>query len=343
MDWLEKISSSVYVIAEAGINHNGDMELARAMIEVAAESGVNAIKFQTFRVHDLLTRDAPKADYQKRLTGGDVSQFDMLKRCELSQSQHEKLITYCNDFNIAFISTPFEEKSADLLHKLEVPLFKIPSGEITNLPFLKNVAQKKRPMIISTGMSTMDEVDQALRTVRQNGCEHIALLHCTSNYPTEMRDVNLKAMQTMHQAFRVPVGYSDHTLGYEIAAASVALGARIIEKHFTIDKTLPGPDHQASLEPSEMVEFVRVIRHIETALGNGRKAPVESELSTRTMARKSLVFSRPVIANSIIVDKMLEAKRPGTGISPALLEHVIGRRLVCDVEEGTLVSWNMLN
>ena len=343
MDWLQKLSSGVFIIAEAGINHNGDMELARTMIDVAAESGANAIKFQTFRVQDLLTKDAPKADYQKRITGEEESQFDMLKRCQLSRMQHEKLIMHCKDLGIVFISTPFEEKSADLLDELEVPLFKIPSGEITNLPFLNHVAQKKRPMIISTGMSTIGEVDRALQTVRYGGCECIALLHCTSNYPTEVHDVNLKAMQTMNQAFQVPVGYSDHTLGCEIAAASVALGARIVEKHFTMDKTLPGPDHQASLEPDEMVEFIRVIRNVEIALGNGHKEPVESELSTRTMARKSLVFGRSAVANSIVTNEMLEAKRPATGLSPVLLEHVVGRRLICDVEEGTFVSWDMLN
>jgi N-acetylneuraminate synthase/N,N'-diacetyllegionaminate synthase len=342
MDWLQKLTDGVFIIAEAGINHNGDMQLARGLVDIAAAAEVDAVKFQTYRTEDLLTADAPKAEYQKAATGEEESQFEMLKRCELSQEQLEEIVTYCKAKEILFISTPFEERSADLLESLDVPLFKIPSGEITNLPFLGYVARKGRPLIISTGMSYLGEVEQAMQTVWQSGCEEVALLHCTSNYPASVHDVNLQAMSLLKQSFKVPVGYSDHTLGFEIAVAAVALGARIIEKHFTIDRKLPGPDHQASLEPKQLKQLVQVIRNVEVALGDGIKQPAEAELSTRSMARKSLVFAKTLSAGTELTEEMVEAKRPGTGISPVFLQRIVGRRLVRNVEAGALISWEVL-
>ncbi len=342
MNWLEKLSKGVLIIAEAGINHHGDMGRIREMVDAAADAGADAIKFQTFRTEALLAPDAPKAEYQLQTTDPGESQAEMLKRAELSRDQHVEIISCCRDKDIVFISTPFEEQSADLLHSLDVPLFKIPSGEITNLPFLSHVARKGRPMIISTGMSFLGEVEKAVQTVHETGCEEVALLHCTSNYPTSAEDVNLEAIGTMQQAFRLPVGFSDHTIGIEIAAAAVALGARIVEKHFTLDRNLPGPDHKASLEPAQLVQFVRAIRNVETARGDGLKQPALSEMSSREVLRKSLVFNSAVAAEMVIGREMLVAKRPGTGVSPSRIEEVVGRRLLRSVEKDTVVSWKIL-
>ena len=342
MDWLEKLSKRVWIIAEAGINHNGDMGFIRDMVDAATRAGADAIKFQSFRTEALLAPDAPKARYQLQTTDPGESQFEMLKRAELSMDQHAEIISCCREKGIVFISTPFEEQSADLLEALDVPLFKIPSGEITNLPFLSHVALKGRPMIISTGMSFLGEVEKAVQTVHENGCEEVALLHCTSNYPASAEEVNLKAMCTMQQAFRLPVGFSDHTVGIETAAAAVALGARIVEKYFTLDRNLPGPDHKASLEPEQLVQFVRAIRNVEAARGDGLKQPAPSERSNRDVLRKSLAFKSAVAASTVISREMLVAKRPGTGVSPSRIEEVVGRRLLRSVEKDTPVSWEIL-
>lgn len=341
--WLHKVSNGVFVIAEAGINHNGDTDIARRLVDVAVDSGASAIKFQTFRTESLLTKDAPKAEYQQRNTGAEESQFEMLKTVELSEKQHLEILRYCQRRGIVFISTPFDEQSADLLERMNVPLFKIPSGEITNLPLLEHIARKGRPMIISTGMSYLEEVREAVRSTQSAGCNDIALLHCVSNYPTQIEDVNLKAMHTMEKAFRLPVGFSDHTTGHEAALTAVALGAKIIEKHFTLDRKLPGPDHKASLEPSELTRFVRSIRNVEAALGDGVKKPVPSELSTKEMARKSLVFHSAFPAGTVLTADHVTAKRPNTGLSPSRLQDVVGRRLLRDVEAEMQVAWPILS
>ena len=340
--WLSEICNGVFIIAEAGINHNGNMDIAKRLVDVAVHSGADAIKFQTFRTESLLTKDAPKAEYQRKNTGSGESQFEMLKAVELSEEQHLEILKYCQKRKVVFISTPFDEHSADLLEQMDVPLFKVPSGEITNLPFLEHIARKGRPMIISTGMSFLEEVKAAVRSSKSAGCSDIALLHCVSNYPTEIEDVNLKAMRTMEEDFRLPVGFSDHTTGNEAALAAVALGAQIIEKHFTLDKNLPGPDHKASLAPGDLTCFVESIRNVEAALGDGVKRPVASELSTRKMARKSLVFRSAFPAGTVLTEEHTTAKRPNNGLSPGCLVNVLGRRLLCNVDVDQPVSLDIL-
>jgi N-acetylneuraminate synthase len=333
---------SVLIIAEAGVNHNGDVSLAKHLVEVAAEAGADAIKFQTFITDRLITREAFKADYQMRTTDPSESQYQMLKRVELSLEQHREIVDYCEQCEILFTSTPFEEESADLLQKLGIPFFKIPSGDITNLPFLAHVAEKGLPMVVSTGMSTLGDVEEAVETVRRHGCQDLTLLHCTSNYPASIKTVNLRAMCTIQQAFGVPVGYSDHTLGYEVGVAAVALGARVIEKHFTLAKDLPGPDHAASLEPDELKAYVAMLRNAELALGDGVKRPFSSEYPVRDMARKSLVFRDACLKGTLIATDMIESKRPGTGLAPRHLQDIVGCVLLRDVEKDDPVSWTII-
>ena len=317
--------ASCFVIAEAGVNHNGDSVLARQLIDAAVASGADAVKFQTFSAERLVTRDAPQAEYQRRNIGVEESQFAMLKRLELSPAMHRELLDYCALRGILFLSTPFEEESADFLDALGVPAFKIPSGEITNLPFLDHVARKGKPLIVSTGMSTLAEVEDAVTCIRAAGNKRLALLHCVSNYPAVAADINLRAMDTLRKRFDVPTGYSDHTDGIEIALAAVARGAEIIEKHFTLSRTLPGPDHKASLEPAELAALVAGIRRIEASLGDGIKRPVEAEKSTAAVARKSIVAKRDLPAGTILTREDLLIQRPGTGISPARLDAIVGR------------------
>lgn len=342
MNWLKRHSNGVFVIAEAGINHNGDMRLVKALIDVAVEAKADAIKFQTFQTKNLLIKNAPKARYQRKTTNSKESQYNMLKRVELSKGQHLEIISYCKEKDIAFISTPFEEQSADLLEELDVPLFKIPSGEITNLRFLEHVARKSKPIIISTGMSFLSEVEKAVQIILKNGCHQVALLHCVSNYPASEKDANLKAMHTMKQAFQLPVGYSDHTIGVEVTLAAVALGAQIIEKHFTLDKNLPGPDHQASLEPGELKQLIKAIRRVEIALGDGLKKPATSEMENQATIRKSLFFKSSFAAGTKVTAEMIEAKRPAIGYPPERLVEILGQELTYDVERDTPVSWKIL-
>lgn len=316
-----------FVIAEAGVNHNGDMDLARRLIDAAVEAGADAVKFQTFRADRLVSASAPKAEYQLQTTDREESQFDMIKRLELSEPDHEKLIEYCQSRAIVFLSSPFDELSADYLESLKVPSFKIPSGEITNHPFLAHLAGKGRPLILSTGMSDLSEVEAAVRVIREAGDPGLILLQCVSNYPADPSDINLRAMQTMAEAFDLPVGYSDHVPGNEVAFAAVALGACVIEKHFTLDRTLPGPDHKASLEPDELRSLIAGIRAVERALGDGIKRPAASEANTADVARKSLVAHHDLPAGRTLERGDLVAKRPGTGISPARLNELLGRRL----------------
>lgn len=319
---------SVIIIAEAGVNHNGDIDMAKRLIDVAAEAGADYVKFQTFSAERLTTRDAAKAEYQKRNDGEADSQFDMLKRLELSEAMHHELMTHCASRKIRFFSTGFDIESLDFLNGLGLPLFKIPSGEITNLPYLRHIGSFGKPLIMSTGMATLDEIGAALDVLEQAGTSRdaITVLHCTTDYPAAMSDVNLRAMPAIKEKFGVKVGYSDHTQGIEVAIGATALGAQLIEKHFTLDRTLPGPDHKASLEPSELKAMVAAIRNIETALGDGNKRPTESELKNVAIARKSLVAVRPIKEGEIFTAENLGVKRPGNGISPMRLDDMIGKR-----------------
>jgi len=327
-----------FVIAEAGVNHNGQIEIAHRLIDAAVDAGADAVKFQTFSADRLVTVDAPKAGYQVETTGGDESQYAMLKRLELGPEMHRQLMNHCWDRGILFMSTPFDEQSADLLYNFDVAVFKLPSGEIPNLPFLAYVARFGKPLIVSTGMSTLDEV----RTIRRAGNKQIALLHCVSSYPTAPEDVNLRAMQTMRAAFDLPVGFSDHTPGIEIPLAAAALGACIVEKHFTLDRSQPGPDHRASLEPYELAAMVTGIRKVEAALGDGVKEPRPGELEVAAVVRKSLVAACDIEAGTALTAEMIAIKRPGTGLAPALRDSLVGKTTVVAIPQGTLISREMV-
>lgn len=332
----------VFIIAEAGVNHNGSLDLALQLIDAAKASGADAVKFQTFQAVRLATRSAQKANYQERKAEGSESQFEMLQRLELDASAHRRLIAHCREIGIEFLSSPFDAESADLLDTLELPLFKIPSGEITNLPFLQHLARKRRPIILSTGMSTLEEVEEAVEVLRAQGCPQITLLHCVTEYPAPYAEINLRAMQTLKTAFNLPVGYSDHTLGVEVAIAAVALGAEVIEKHFTIDRSLPGPDHSASLEPIELKQMVSAIRNVELALGNGTKVPAPCELPNIPVARKSVVAARALPLGHQLIAGDLDIKRPGTGLAPKLAETLIGRTLRISIAKDEILNWDHL-
>lgn len=322
------MKNSCYIIAEAGVNHNGSLEIAKALIDAAADAGANAVKFQTFKADKLVTQKAEKADYQKQSGDSGESQHAMLRNLELSDAAHLELIAHCRSRGIQFLSTAFDPGSAGFLATLALPFAKIPSGEITNLPHLRQTARSGCPVILSTGMATLGEVEEALNVLVAEGTarEAITILQCHTDYPTRFEDANLRAMQTMAAAFPgVKVGYSDHTLGIEAPIAAVAMGAAIIEKHFTLDRTLPGPDHAASLEPAELKAMVTAIRNIELALGHGRKEPSASELKIKQVARKSIVASRPIQAGEIFSADNLCAKRPGTGLSPMRWDELIGK------------------
>jgi N-acetylneuraminate synthase/N,N'-diacetyllegionaminate synthase len=331
-----------FVIAEAGVNHNGDVEMAERLVDAASAAGADAVKFQTWVTEKLVLPEAAMAEYQARNTGERESQFAMLKRLELSYSDFRRLKAYCDQRGICFLSTPDEEGSADFLESLNVPGFKIGSGELTNLPYLAHLATKKRPLILSTGMGDLDEVRAAVDTIRANGDPPLAVLHCVSNYPTEAADCNLDAMATLRAALDVPVGFSDHTIGLAVPLAAVALGACIIEKHLTLDLGLPGPDHVVSATPDDLRAMIHGIRSVEAARGDGVKAPRESELGTRRLVRKSLVAQAVVPAGAPLESRMLCAMRPATGISPAELTRVVGRRARRTIEKGEILSWEML-
>jgi len=332
----------VFVIAEAGVNHNGDLDLARRLIDVAADAGADAVKFQTFRTEALVSGAAPKARYQMETTGADESQQAMLARLELSPAAHAALRDHARARGIVFFSTPFDEDSADLLDRLGVPLLKVPSGEVTNLPLLRHLAAKRRPLLMSTGMCTLTEVETAVATVHEAGDPPLALLHCVSAYPAPVEDTNLRAMDALRARFGCPVGLSDHSLGIAVALAAVARGAAILEKHVTLDKNLPGPDHRASLEPAELTALVRGVRAIEAALGDGVKRPMPSEIDTRAVARRSLVAARALPAGHRLSRADVAIKRPGTGIPPAELERVLGRRLTRALAADELLDWTAL-
>ncbi len=334
--------SHVLIIAEAGVNHNGSLELALNLVDAAKESGADAVKFQTFRADCLATRTAHKAAYQERTTENSESQFEMLKRLELDASAHRHLMDHCRKIGIQFLSSPFDMQSTDLLAAMDLPVYKVPSGEITNFPFLEHVASKGRPIILSTGMSTLGEVEEAVSALRAAGASQLTLLHCVTEYPAPYAEVNLRAMLTLKSAFGLPVGYSDHTPGIEISIAAVALGAEVIEKHFTLDRTLPGPDHAASLEPSELKQMVDAIRHVEVALGTGVKAPAPCEIPNMSVARKSVVASQALSAGHQLTVSDMDIKRPGNGLAPRLLSALVGRTLRKEIEKDEVIHWDHL-
>ena len=329
----------VFIIAEAGVNHNGSIELAKKLIDAAAEAKADAVKFQTFKTELCVSKNAKKASYQEQTTGKDESQFEMIKKLELNADAHEELIKYCKFKNIMFLSTPFDSDSIELLDGFGLDIFKIPSGEITNLPYLRQIGRLNKKIILSTGMANLGEVEAAINVLTQSGTdrENIALLHANTQYPTPMRDVNLKAMLTMKEAFKLDVGYSDHTLGIEVPIAAAALGASIIEKHFTLDKNMQGPDHRASLEPSELKAMVEAIRNIELALGNGVKKASPSESENINVARKSIVAKTGIKKGEIFSEKNLCAKRPGNGISPMRWDETIGKTAQKDYKQDELI------
>ncbi len=317
---------SVFIIAEAGVNHNGSIELAFKLIDAAVESGADAVKFQTFKAENLVSKNTQKAEYQKQTTNPLESQLDMLKKLELDVDVHKKLIKYCNAKGILFLSSPFDHDSIDLLNELGLEVFKIPSGEITNLPYLRRIGSLAKQVILSTGMSTLKEVGDALAILIDSGTkkENITVLHANTMYPTPMEDVNLNAMKTIKKEFDVAVGYSDHTLGIEVDIAAVAMGASIVEKHFTIDKAKEGPDHKASLEPEELRAMVIAIRNVEKALGDGIKIPSGSEKPNIVVARKSILASQKIKKGDTLTEENIIVKRPGNGISPMKWDEVIG-------------------
>lgn len=329
---------STYIIAEAGVNHNGSLELAKRMVDKAKEAGVDCIKFQTFISKNIVTKKADKAEYQKKQTNSGESQLDMLRKLELSFDDFKELKNYCDFIGIEFLSTAFDFESIDFLNSLGMKTWKIPSGEITNLPYLVKIAKTHKPVILSTGMSTLDETGTAIDILKTNGCKDITLLHCTTEYPAPYKDVNLKAMDTLRQKFDVSVGYSDHTRGIEVPIAAVAMGAAVVEKHFTLDRNLEGPDHKASLEPDELKNMVGAIRNIELALGNGEKIPFPSELKNITIARKSIVAKCDIKKGEILNEENIVTKRPGNGISPMRWFDVLGMPAVKDFEEDELIE-----
>lgn len=346
MEWLHKAKGggtsqvSILIIAEAGVNHNGDLELAKRLIDVAAVAGADLVKFQTFNADRLSTRTAKKADYQTLTTDSKESQHKMLRRLELTAEMHKELIAHCAVRNIRFFSTGFDIESVDLLVSLGQNQFKIPSGEITNLPYLRHIGRLGKAVILSTGMSTLGEIEAAIDVLVQSGAPRakLTVLHCTTEYPTSMSEVNLRAMQSIQAAFGVAVGYSDHTPGIEVAIAAVAMGATVIEKHFTLDRNLPGPDHQASLEPAELSAMVTAIRNIEVALGDGIKRLTPSEARNKPVARKSLVASRVIKAGEEFTAENLTTKRPGTGISPMRWDEFLGKRAMRDFSADELID-----
>ncbi len=330
------MNKPVFIIAEAGVNHNGELKLAKKLVDAAKKAGADAVKFQAFKADELVTKSAPAAKYQRAR-----SQYEMLKKLELSEKQFKQLSAYCRKKKIIFLATPFSLRAAIFLNRLSIKIFKISSGDLTDLPFLADIAHFKKPIILSTGMADLAEVKEAVKTILTAGNKSLALLHCTSNYPTKYEDVNLKGMATLKRTFDLIVGYSDHTPGIEIALAAVANGAKIIEKHFTLDKKLPGPDHQASLEPKEFVAMVKGIRHIEQSLGDGIKKARKSEIEVRKIARKSLVAVADIAKGVRISRQMLTAKRPGTGIAPKYLKKIIGQRTKKKISAGKVLVWSM--
>jgi N-acetylneuraminate synthase/N,N'-diacetyllegionaminate synthase len=330
----------VFVIAEIGVNHNGDLELARQLITCAAEAGADAVKFQSFKAERLVTETAPKAAYQLATTDPAESQKAMLDKLELSADAHKMLRAFANTAGVIFLSTPFDEESADLLEELGVPAFKVSSGDLTNVLLLEHIAKKRRPTILSTGMATLEDVAEAVEVFRSEGTE-VIVLHCVTNYPAEPGSVNLRAMRTLESEFQVPIGYSDHTAGNEVTLAAVALGATVIEKHLTLDRNLPGPDHRASIEPAEFRSMISGIRNVEASLGDGVKRPTPDEIPTALIARRSLASACSIPAGTVVNREMITARRPGTGLKPSMLKSIVGRRARVDIAPNEIISLGM--
>ena len=328
----------VFIIAEAGVNHNGDINIAKKLVDEAVLAGADAVKFQTFKAENLVCRNASKAEYQLDTTDKDETQFDMLKKLELTEKMHVELINYCQNKDIMFLSTPFDIDSLHYLVNLGLDIIKIPSGEITNYPLLKEVGKTQKKVILSTGMSTLGEIRSAKRVLMEYGCKDLIVLHCNTEYPTPYRDVNLKAMYTIREELGVRVGYSDHTPGIAVAIAAVALGAEVIEKHFTLNRNMNGPDHKASLEPDELKEMTRAIRNVEASLGDGVKKPSESEKKNIEIARKSIVAKCNIVRGTLLNGENLTTKRPGTGISPMEWDYVIGHRAKRDFDMDEMIE-----
>lgn len=331
-----------FIIAEAGVNHNGSLELATKLIDEAKEAGADAIKFQTFKTESLVTKDAPKAEYQMNNTG-DGTQFEMLKKLELSLEDHIKLKEYAQHKGIMFVSTPFDFESVDLLEKLGVLIYKVSSGDLTNIPLLRYIAKFNKPIILSTGMANLGEVELAVNAIKEEGNDNIILLHCTSNYPTDYEDVNLKAMITLKDAFKLPVGYSDHTTGIEVPIAAVAMGARVIEKHFTLDRNMEGPDHKASLDPIEFRNMVRSIRNIEKALGDGIKRCSRNEENTKFFARRCIVAKRKLNVGEKVTYENIDFKRPEKGISPVFVDMILNKTVIKEIDKDEPITFDKLS
>jgi len=331
-----------FIVAEAGVNHNGNVDLAKKLIDAAKDARADAVKFQAFKTEKVVTKYAEKANYQKETTGLSESQYEMIKRLELKEEEFVELYDYSKKKNIIFLSSAFDKESVDLLDYLGVPAFKVASGEITNFPLLQYVAEKKKPIILSTGMSTLDEIEDALEIIRQKGVEDIVPLHCVTSYPAKIEDANLKVIETLRHRFKLPVGFSDHTLGITVPIAAVTLGAVLIEKHFTLDKTLPGPDHRGSLEPDELKDMIKAIRDVEQALGDGIKKPTEDEERIKKTVRRSIVAKVEIPKGTVITENMLDFKRPGTGIEPKNLNEVIGKKTKKDIKPDELITFKKL-
>lgn len=331
-----------FIIAEAGVNHNGDIGIAKALIDAAVEAGADAVKFQTFRAEELVTLTAEKAGYQKENDPSETTQYNMLKKLELSERDFRTLSGYAKKKGILFLSTAFDDESLDVLIRLRVPAFKIPSGALTDFFCLERIAHQKKPVFLSTGMATLGEVRDAVTCLQDQGCTDIVLLHCTTSYPAPLESVNLRAMDTLRETFRLPVGYSDHTEGILVPVAAVARGACVIEKHLTLDRTLPGPDHAASIEPDELKEMIVAIRRAEKALGTAVKKPARCEIENRSVVRKSVVAAGQIRKGSVIQLPHLALKRPGTGIEPKYLKDLVGKRAKTTIKKDTLISWDMI-
>ena len=328
----------VIIIAEAGVNHNGSFELAKKMVDAAKEAGVDYVKFQTFNPKKLVSKYAEKAEYQKETTGSDETQLQMLEKLTLTEDNFLSLRDYCKEVGVGFISTPFDLDNIAFLETFDMDFWKVPSGEVTNLPYLEAIARTKRKVVMSTGMCDMNEIQDAIEVLEKNGTTEITLLHCNTQYPTPYEHVNLSAMNSIKDAMHKEVGYSDHTQGIEVPIAAVAMGATVIEKHFTLDKNMEGPDHKASLDPTELKQMVRAIRNIEKAIGNGLKEPSSSELANKAVARKSIVASRDIEQGEVLSEENLTTKRPGTGISPMKWYEVIGKVASRDFSEDEMIE-----
>lgn len=335
----------VFFIAEAGVNHNGSIDLGKKLIDIAVDAGADAVKFQTFKTENIITPEAPKSTYHIETTGADKEQswFELLKTQEMSKDMHIELIDYCNNRSIIFLSTPYDEESVDLLEELNVPAFKIASTDTSNTLLLSYIAQKGRPMIISTAMATMEEIEDAVKIIRKQGLENFAVLQCTGNYPSRLEDSNLKVLQTYCEKLNCIVGFSDHTEELINPVAATAMGAKIYEKHFTLDKSLPGPDHRMSLEPTELKQTVKAIRDVEKAMGSAEKQVLEEEIENRNKLRKSIVANTEIKQGAIIHKEMIAIKRPGSGIPPSRFESILGQKATVDIPAGTVMSFEMVN